>query len=74
MRQKSGYTLNASLAASLNQKKKSNKGSKAFDRLDYNSSVDNLNFSRKSLHVSFNPKYDILAIASVNNLFMYQKN
>jgi hypothetical protein len=63
--------INASAAASMNQKRKNLKGNRT-EKVDaFN--VDSLNFTKKSLHVSFNPKFDVLAVASVNNLYLYQK-
>jgi serine/threonine-protein phosphatase 2A regulatory subunit B len=71
-RQKSGQMINASLAASMNQKRKGNKGLRSLDKSD-EFNVDSLNFTKKSLHVSFNPKINVLAVTSVNNLYLYQK-
>lgn len=74
LNRRSGHTIKASLGASINQKNKGGRNGKVGDSSGEAIKVEDLNFTKKTLHVSCNPKFDVLAVASVNNLYIYQKN
>jgi hypothetical protein len=73
--ERTGYTIKATMGAEMNQRSKSGRTSgAAVENALHPINADELNFSKKSLHVSCNPKGDALAVASVNNLYIYQRN
>eukprot|EP00475_Leptophrys_vorax_P036358 TRINITY_DN6132_c0_g1_i2.p1 TRINITY_DN6132_c0_g1~~TRINITY_DN6132_c0_g1_i2.p1 ORF type:complete len:312 (+),score=77.17 TRINITY_DN6132_c0_g1_i2:495-1430(+) len=70
-----GHTIKATLGAEMNNRSKSGRSSGGATTADaaHPVNADELNFSKKSLHVSCDPKGDSLAVASVNNLYIYQR-
>lgn len=67
---KSGQTLSACPPLQYGSKSQAENTSRRNSNVQV--SVDEMNFSKKSLHTAWHPRADVVAVASLNNLYIYQ--